>query len=440
MEAEPRSTLRDGFESFLSDRCASVLRSLAESYPEEDVFRFSYRSLSEYDATTARLLATNQPAATRIVSEVASAHECHDAIRLPNLLAVPTDAPRRRSLTSPSRQIGTLCRFPVRVASVSQMELAVDTAKLECVSCGTSTYHRQQSPTEFLPDSRRRPPDSGLDTPTECDDCGATDSFEVRPDGSTFEPVQQIDVVDARESYRGGEVPDTREVLLRKAAAGSVSSGDWGEIVGYQRPFLTEDSRTARLETRGFVVDDLDPTRFDPDPLLDPVVPGRGERYDLTREHLLGYARHVSHIRAGMNESDRYGLPEAETKLKLIEPLIDLLGWDRHSPQVRMECDIGGGPADYVLWRDSDPAVVVEAKALGESLAANARSQLRGYMTPGTARWGLLTDGEQFQVYQLGEEKTPFQEFLNVDYRLLHRHVDELSYLTVDGVTGFGNQ
>lgn len=93
---------------------------------------------------------------------------------------------------------------------------------------------------------------------------------------------------------------------------------------------------------------------------------------------------------------------EENTKVKLIQPLIELLDWDVYSSEVELEYPIqigqGQARADYALLIEGTPVVFVEAKGCDTSLSDKDRSQLKSYIRQKGADWGLLTNGRRFEV------------------------------------------
>lgn len=97
-------------------------------------------------------------------------------------------------------------------------------------------------------------------------------------------------------------------------------------------------------------------------------------------------------------------MDEENTKVKLIQPLIELLGWDMFSSEVELEypMQIGRGNtrADYALLIETAPVVFIEAKGCDSTLTDADRSQLTSYMRQKGVDWGLLTTGSQFEVFR----------------------------------------
>jgi len=95
-------------------------------------------------------------------------------------------------------------------------------------------------------------------------------------------------------------------------------------------------------------------------------------------------------------------MDEQNTRRKLIEPLLELLGWDMLSPEVELEYSVqmgvGTKKVDYALMLEGTPVVFVEAKGIDSSITDSHRSQLKSYMRQTGVDWGLLTNGVQLEL------------------------------------------
>ena len=135
-------------------------------------------------------------------------------------------------------------------------------------------------------------------------------------------------------------------------------------------------------------------------------------------------------IIAKLKDIDHAQLEENEemTKRSLIEPFIHkILGWDSTNPNdVSMELDadskVGGKTrkVDYALLIDGEPAIFIEAKALGKLNQSKDYGQLCSYYQSNTnVKCAILTDGFTYWFYtdshKAGEENTlekkPFLSF-----------------------------
>ena len=77
-------------------------------------------------------------------------------------------------------------------------------------------------------------------------------------------------------------------------------------------------------------------------------------------------------------------MDESNTKTKVIEPLLEILGWEVVSGAVELEYSVqmgvGTKKADYALLLQGQPVVFVEAKGADTALAESHENQLRSYM------------------------------------------------------------
>jgi len=117
------------------------------------------------------------------------------------------------------------------------------------------------------------------------------------------------------------------------------------------------------------------------------------------REELSEYAERSP----GLIE-DSPQMDEENTKRKIIEPLIELLGWDILSSDVELEYSVqmgsGTKKVDYALKREGTPVVFVEAKGCDTPLDQSHENQLKSYMRQVGVDWGLLTNGRNFEIFR----------------------------------------
>jgi len=105
---------------------------------------------------------------------------------------------------------------------------------------------------------------------------------------------------------------------------------------------------------------------------------------------------------------------EADTKTKLINPVLDALGWDVQGDDVEQEFKNKSieDPVDYALKSEDGPVIVVEAKALGVNLAdPKWIGQLMKYASMAGVEWGVLTNGDEYRLYNT-TAKVPVDEKL----------------------------
>lgn len=95
-------------------------------------------------------------------------------------------------------------------------------------------------------------------------------------------------------------------------------------------------------------------------------------------------------------------MDEQNTRRKLVEPLIEILGWDILSPDVELEYSVqmgsGTKKVDYALLIEGTPVVFVETKGSDNSITEANQRQLKSYMRQTGVDWGLLTNGTSFEI------------------------------------------
>ena len=97
------------------------------------------------------------------------------------------------------------------------------------------------------------------------------------------------------------------------------------------------------------------------------------------------------------------GLSEAGTKASLIEPMLQAFGWAIHDPEEvhhEYKKKPKDKPVDYALKLLRNPVLFIEAKAIGGNLSDHRWiSQVLGYAAVAGIRWCLLTDGDEYRLY-----------------------------------------
>ena len=93
---------------------------------------------------------------------------------------------------------------------------------------------------------------------------------------------------------------------------------------------------------------------------------------------------------------------ETRTRMALIDPLLQTLGWDTADPRMVIpEYNVSRQSADYaLLGHDGKPAATVEAKKLGESLETH-KMQMLNYSNASGVAYAGLTDGNHWELYEV---------------------------------------
>ncbi|HET7323340.1 MAG TPA: type I restriction enzyme HsdR N-terminal domain-containing protein [Halococcus sp.] len=96
-------------------------------------------------------------------------------------------------------------------------------------------------------------------------------------------------------------------------------------------------------------------------------------------------------------------MSEENTKVRLIQPFIELLGWNIYSTEVELEYPVRIATrqtkVDYALLVGDTPVVFIEAKPSGSDLSDDSVGQLRSYLRQELdVDWGIVTNGKSFEV------------------------------------------
>ena len=113
---------------------------------------------------------------------------------------------------------------------------------------------------------------------------------------------------------------------------------------------------------------------------------------------------------------------EEATKMSLIIPMFQLLGYDVFNPLEfcpEYIADVGikkGEKVDYAILENGEPIILIECKSCTESLDKHS-SQLFRYFGTSTAKFGILTNGLVYRFYTDLEEsnKMDLIPFLEID-------------------------
>lgn len=103
-------------------------------------------------------------------------------------------------------------------------------------------------------------------------------------------------------------------------------------------------------------------------------------------------------------------MDEQNTKRKIIEPLIELLGWEMLSSNVELEYSVqmgsGAKKVDYALMLEDSPVIFIEAKGCDTEIEDSHRDQLRSYMRQVGVDWGLISNGHKFEIFRRDKGST----------------------------------
>ncbi|MDG5759705.1 type I restriction enzyme HsdR N-terminal domain-containing protein [Natronococcus sp. A-GB1] len=116
-------------------------------------------------------------------------------------------------------------------------------------------------------------------------------------------------------------------------------------------------------------------------------------------------------------------MDEENTKVRLVQPFLELLGWDFLSTEVELEYTVpmasGSTRVDYALLVGGSPAVFVEAKPVRSALTESDAQQLKSYMRQELdVDWGILTNGKEFEVLTKNRERSGGEEVSVIQFDL----------------------
>ena len=132
-------------------------------------------------------------------------------------------------------------------------------------------------------------------------------------------------------------------------------------------------------------------------------------------------------------------MDEETTKVRLVHPFLELLGWDLRSTEVELEYTVRFATrtthVDYALTVGDSPAVFVEAKAARSELTDENVDQLRSYMRQELdVEWGVLTNGRQFEVLSKNANEGGEVSVVEFDLADLADDPDVLELLTKESI------
>ena len=121
----------------------------------------------------------------------------------------------------------------------------------------------------------------------------------------------------------------------------------------------------------------------------------------------------ILHFQNRVKKISKQNLNEAQTKISLVQPFIEILGYSVSNPfEVKAEyvSDVGGKRGekiDYAIVQNDKPVIFIECKPCGYRLDAKCCAQLRRYFqaTP-EVKIGILTDGVRYHFFLTASSKT----------------------------------
>ena len=130
---------------------------------------------------------------------------------------------------------------------------------------------------------------------------------------------------------------------------------------------------------------------------------------------------------------------EANTKKRIVEPLLEILGWDLLSSEVRLEYPVKIGTkssyVDYALMLEEKPVVLVEAKPFDAVLSDVFSSQIISYGKVEDVQWVALTNGRALKVFDTKAGRNEKECLVvEVDLEKLPEQANELRLLSRESI------
>lgn len=134
---------------------------------------------------------------------------------------------------------------------------------------------------------------------------------------------------------------------------------------------------------------------------------------------------------------------EANTKNRIVEPMLEILGWDTRSNEVMLEYPIKIGSTtkhvDYALMLENKPVVLVETKPFEAMLSTDDSAQIISYGRIEDVPWVVLTNGRNLKIFDSREGKTEKECLVTeINLRELPVKANELSLASRDSILSGG--
>jgi len=130
---------------------------------------------------------------------------------------------------------------------------------------------------------------------------------------------------------------------------------------------------------------------------------------------------------------------EANTKKKVIEPLLERLGWNFSSDEVHLEFPVKIGTrtnhVDYALILEGKTTAFIEAKAFDTILSEDNSNQIISYGKVDDVRWVALTNGKIIKVFDTSAGKTEKECLIGeINLLKLPQSIEELNLIHRDSI------
>lgn len=157
---------------------------------------------------------------------------------------------------------------------------------------------------------------------------------------------------------------------------------------------------------------------------------------DISSDSLSEYVRYARSVVEKYPQMD-----EENTKWKLIREFLDILGWDvAFDAELEYSITMGNSSTyhvDYALsGSSSTPVLFVETKGYDTTLTQKHRSQLHSYLRQTDVNWGLLTNGQSYEIYrrEITNNTVQIRTVAQLGLEELPQYADHVNLLSKDAL------
>ena len=392
------------FGEFYQTYYRDEISELAQKYPSEQRSLYiDWETLYEYDSNIAHDFVAQPRMMLEYAEEALRLYDLPTDVRLGNAHVRIENLSESTGIRDiGADHVGKLVAVQGMVQKTTDTQPKMQEAAFECQRCGTLT---------------RIPQGSDFEKPHECQGCERQGPFEINFDQSEFVDAQVIHILDDPKSLPDGAAPQSIEIHIEDDIAGEPSVGDRVQAVG----ILHLDQEDSTGQQSAFFTPYMEGLSIKP---LEDERPTGSQSQPTSVTDLSAYVSLAATALSTLPEDAR----EEETKAKLVTPFVEALGWNKFDGrEVRLEYTDSktSHRPDYALFgpEASTPDVIIEAKQLGTNLDAH-EGQLNDYLRVFSAEWGVLTNGEEFYVFnRIGDDALP--------EKLAEMRIDDLSQATI---------
>lgn len=132
-------------------------------------------------------------------------------------------------------------------------------------------------------------------------------------------------------------------------------------------------------------------------------------------------------------------MDEENTRSKLIQPLLKVLGWSvAFDAKMEHKLQVGSTrkSVDYALEIEDSPVIFVEAKGLYEDMDDDHINQIESYMRVADINWGVLTNGKIYKIYRMDYrgQNSKITKIHEIDVTEVSKHKKDAHIISKDSI------